>query len=200
MGNGKDCARPKQSEVVMNDLTMYEQVKEQMLTGDGLGFANTGIVSSLIMWKTKGDADPVNKISLSHWGGLVRAGAYEGAERRRYTIEAMSIGFYPDILSDYIKNYPGHIYWYPLKDEWNPYRDKIGAQILSMVGTGYDWLGVAKQALLKVNASARRLFCSEAWQIGLQLVAPQLCEPVEKALTPTGMYKLGCFKNPVKLI
>jgi hypothetical protein len=69
-----------------------------------------------------------------------------------------------------------------------------------MVGTGYDWLGVAKQALLKVNASARRLFCSEAWQIGLQLVAPQLCEPVEKALTPTGMYKLGCFKNPVKLI
>ncbi|MEN6623392.1 MAG: hypothetical protein ABFD50_17830 [Smithella sp.] len=184
----------------MNDLAKYYDIRDMMKTGDGLGFANTGLISNLIMWKTKGDANPINNIRLSHWGGLVRAGAYEGAECRRYTIEAMSIGFYPDILSDYIKDYPGHIYWYPLKDSWEPYRDKIGAQILSMIGVKYDWLGVTKQALLKVSANARRLFCSEAWQIGLQMTAPQLCAPIDKALTPTGMWRLGCFKTPVKLI
>ena len=180
----------------MNDLKVYNSIRDLMKTGDGLGFANTGLVSWAIKWKTNNDGP----ISLSHWGGIVRGGDYEGAECRRYTIEAMSIGFYPDILSNYIKDYPGHIYWYPLKDEWEPYRILIGAQILSMIGTGYDWLGVAKQLIAKSNASARRLFCSEAWQIGLQNVAPHLCNPINKALTPTGMHKLGCYQEPIKLI
>lgn len=181
----------------MNDLTIYNKVKEAMQTGDGLGFQNTGLISKMIMWKTKGDGP----IALSHWGGLIRAGAYEGAECRRYTIEAMDSGFYPDILSNYIKDYPGHIYWYPLKPEWDEYRTKIGEGILSMVGTKYDWLSVASQLLIKASANARRLFCSEAWQIGLQNVAPQLCADTKgKALTPSGMWKLGCFKEPVKLI
>jgi hypothetical protein len=185
----------------VNDLKIYNSVKDQMLTGDGLGFANTGLVSWAIMWKTNGDVDPSNPIKLSHWGGLVRAGIYEGEESRRYTIEAMSIGFYPDILSNYIKEYPGHIYWYALKDEWQPYRDKIGAQILSMIGTKYDWLGVAKQLIAKTSADARRLFCSEAWEIGLRNTAPQLCANVGGvALNPTGMWKLGVYKTPVKLI
>lgn len=181
----------------MNDLTIYNRVKRQMQTGDGLGFQNTGFISRAIMFKTRKDGP----IPLSHWGGLVRAGAYEGLEERRYTIEAMDFGFYPDILSNYIKDYPGHIYWYPLKDEWNNYRVKIGEGILSMIGTKYDWLGVAKQLLIKISANGRRLFCSEAWQIGLQNVAPHLCLDTQgKALTPTGMYRLGCFKKPVKLI
>jgi len=178
----------------MNDLTVYNSIRDLMQTGDGLGFQNTGLVSKAIMWKTRNDGP----IALSHWGGIVRAWSYEGG--RRFSIEAMSIGFYPDILSNYIKNYPGHIYWYPLKDEWEPYRDQIGCQILSMIGTGYDWLGVAKQLIIKANASARRLFCSEAWQIGLKNVAPQLCNAEDKALTPTGMCNLGCYKEPVKLI
>jgi len=181
----------------MNDLTIYNQVRDSMKTGDGLGFQNVGIVSEIIMWATKDDGP----IPLSHWAGLVRAGTYEGAEERRFTVEAMSIGFYPDILSDYIKNYPGHIYWYQLKDEWEPYRDQIGVQTLSMIGIGYAWLGVVKRFFIKTNANARRLFCSEAWEIGLQNVAPKLCNDVGGvSLTPTGMWALGAFKKPIKLI
>jgi hypothetical protein len=185
----------------MNDLTVYDSVKDQMKTGDGLGFANAGFISKAIMWKTDGDVDPKNPIKLSHFGGLIRAGEYEGLERRRFTIEAMSIGFYPDILSKYIKDYQGHIYWYPLKDEWDKYRAQIGSEILSMIGTKYDWLGVGKQLFGKVSADARRMFCSEAWEIGYQNTAPQLCVDMKGlALTPTGMWKLGVFKEPVKLI
>ena len=184
-----------------NDLTIYNSVKDLMRTGDGLGFANTGLISKAIMWKTNSDVNPVNPIQLSHFGCLVRAGLYEGKEQRRFTMEAMAPGFYPDILSKYIINYPGHIYWYPLKDEWEPYRDEIGVQILSMIGIPYDYFGVAKQLVMKVSESARKLWCSEAEEVGLQNVAPQLCADVGGVgLTPTGMWKLGTFKEPTKLI
>lgn len=182
-------------------MSVYNSVRDIFKTGDGLGFANTGFISKAIMLKTKKDADPQNQIRLSHFGGLIRAGEYEGLERRRFTVEAMSIGFYPDILSKYIKNYPGHIYWYPLKDEWNKYRTLIGEEILLMIGTKYDWLAVGKQLFGKVSADARRMFCSEAWQIGYQNVAPHLCNDVGGiGLTPTGIWKLGVFKSPIKLI
>jgi hypothetical protein len=181
----------------MNDLSTYLKYRDLMKTGDGLGFQNVEIVSKIIMYATKGDGP----IPLSHWGGIVRAGIYEGVENRRFTIEAMSIGFYPDILSNYIKNYRGHIYWYPLKDEWEPYRNKIGEQTLSMIGIGYAWLGVVKRFFAKTNANARRLFCSQAWEVGLQNVAPHLCNDVGGvSLTPTGMWALGAFKEPIKLI
>lgn len=184
-----------------NDLTTYNLVKDLMLTGDGLGFANVGLISKAIMCKTKEDVDPYNSIKLSHFGGIIRAGLYEGTEQRRFTMEAMSMGFYPDILSKYIINYPGHIYWYPLKDEWEPYRELIGIQILSMIGIGYDYFGIVKQLVMKVSESARKLWCSEAWEVGLQNVAPQLCNDVKKVgLTPTGMWKLGVYKTPIKLI
>jgi hypothetical protein len=184
-----------------NDLTIYNSVKDRMGTGDGLDFLNVGAVSDFIAWWTRKDVDPKNQIRLSHFGGLVRAGLYEGKDERRFTMEAMSIGFYPDMLSKYIINYPGHIYWYQLKPEWDQYRNEIGCQILSMIGTNYDWLGVAKQLIMKVSESARRLWCSEAWEIGLQNVAPKLCADVKGiGLSPAGMWKLGTYKDPVKLI
>ena len=178
-----------------NDLTIYNEFKEEMKTGDGLGFNHFETVSQLIVCKTKGDGP----IPLSHFGGLIRFREYE--ERRRFSVEAMSDGFFPRILSDYIKDYEGHIYWYPLKDEWNPYRIQIGTTIMSMFGVGYNFLGVAKQLIMKTNANTRRLFCSQAWQIGLQNVAPQLCNNIGgKTLTPAGMWKLGTYKDSVQII
>lgn len=181
----------------MNDLTTYNSIKLEMFTGDGLGFQNVGIIPSLIRWKTKGDGP----IPLSHWGGIIRFPEYEGKETRRYTVEAESNGFYPRILSNYIKDYKGHIFWYPLKPEWEPYRNQIGADILSMIGIGYDFLGAVKCGLIKTSADMRHLFCSEAWQVGLQNTAPKLCNDVGGvSLTPAGMWKLGCFEEPIKII
>lgn len=181
----------------MNDLTIYNSIRTQMLTGDGLGFQNVGIIPSFIRWKTKGDGP----IPLSHWGGIIRFSEYEGGDEKRYTVEAESNGFYPRILSNYIKAYAGHIYYYALKDEWEPYRCQIGADILSMIGIGYDFLGAVKCGLMQTSADMRHLFCSEAWQVGLQNTAPKLCKDVGGiSLTPAGMWKLGCFQEPIKLI
>ena len=179
-----------------NDLSVYNQLRPNMKTGDCLGFQNTGIIPWLIRWKTSSDGP----IPLSHWGGIIRYPEYEGGEERRFTVEAEADGFYPRILSDYIKDYDGHIYYYALKDDWDIYRNKIGADIMSMYGKGYDWLGVAKRLLGIVNINMRRLYCSVAWQVGLQNTAPTLCNKVDGALSPAGMNKLGCFKNPVKII
>jgi hypothetical protein len=180
----------------MSNLINYNLLKDQMKTGDGLGFQNVGIIPSIIKWKTKDDGP----IPLSHWGGIIRFPAYEGAENRRYTVEADIDGFNTRLFSDYIKDYKGHIYWYPLKDEWEPYRNQIGEDILSMTGIGYDFLGVCAQLFIKINTNLRYLFCSEGWQIGTQNTALELCKYKDKtALTPTGMWKLGCYKEPMEL-
>jgi hypothetical protein len=180
----------------MNDLSLYYSIRDAMKTGDGLGFQNTGVIPWLIRWRTKDDGP----IPLSHWGGIIRVEHYEGSENRRYTVEAESDGFYPRILSDYIKDYDGHIYYYPLKDEWEPYRNKIGCDIFSMLGRGYDFLGVVKKFFINVNADARHLFCSEGWQIGYQNTAPQLCNDVKTSLTPGAMWRLGIFKEPIQIL
>jgi hypothetical protein len=171
-----------------NDLTKYLAVRDSMKTGDGLGFANNSLIGRTIMWRTKKDGP----IPHSHWGGLIRLSEFEGLPRRRFTLEAMSAGFYPDILSRAIVNYDGHIWWYPLLDGWDPWRQEIGEKALALIGTGYDWGGLFKQAFVRVSADARRLFCSEAWQIiyGFKGLG----------LNPTQMYTLGIFKPPVQLI
>lgn len=172
----------------MNDTSKYESIKDDMKTGDGLGFANTSIISKLIIWKCHN----CGPIPLSHWGGIIRLQEYEGLIRRRYTLEAESKGFILDSLSGYIKNYPGHIWWYPLKDELNCSRQEVGENALAMVGTGYDWLSIPKQLFMKVSTNSRKVFCSEAWQIIYGFKG--------KALNPTEMFKLGIFKDPIQLI
>lgn len=172
----------------MNDLSTYLAVRDAMRTGDGLGFANNSLIGKAIMWRTKGDGP----IQHSHWGGIIRMSEYEGLERRRFTLEAMSVGFYPDLLSTYIVNYAGHIWWYPLKDEWDGMRQTIGEKALNLIGARYDWRDVGRQLLGRVSSDARRLFCSEAWQLIYGFKG--------EALTPTGMHKLGIFQAPVRIL
>ena len=178
-----------------NNLDVYNRLRPNMQTGDSLGFQNTGVIPWLIRWKTADN----NPIPLSHWGGIIRLGDYE--QDRRFTCEAESDGFQLRVLSNYITNYQGHIYYYQLKSEWDNYRIQIGVDILSMIGVGYDYLGALKSGFMKCSADARNLFCSEAWQVGYQNTAKQLCKDVGgKALVPAEMWKLGIFQEPIKII
>jgi hypothetical protein len=172
----------------MNDLSIYNAIKDQMKTGDQLGFQNISLISKLILWRTGKDGP----IPFSHWGGIIRMKEYEGLERHRFTLEALSIGFYPDCLSHYIQNYSGHIWWFPLKDEWNPIRQELGEKAMNLIGTKYDYKSLLKQILGSVSSDAHRLFCSEAWFIIMGLSG--------KAPNPTQMPSLGVYKDPIKLI
>jgi hypothetical protein len=175
----------------MNDLSKYMEVRGEMKTGDMLAWASPGIVGKLIRWRTG---------EYSHTSGIIRLSEYEGKPRRRFHLEAQEKGFYPAILSNEMATYGGHIWWYPLKDEYNPLRGAVGEKALSMVGVGYDFLSLFKNILGRVNTDAKKLFCSEAWFI---IYRDALALPISretKAPTPSDMPKLGIFKEGVQIL
>ena len=143
----------------MNDLTLYQQFRPLMQTGDILGWCGTGIVSDIIKWKTGGES--------SHSSMIIRLKDYEGDDIRVFQTEALARGVYPDILSRRLQDYDGKLYWYQLKDEWQTKRIEIGRRLTELWGVEYDYLSLFKQLVGKVNADARRLFCSETCWIAL---------------------------------
>lgn len=172
----------------MNDLTTYEAVKDQMRTGDGIGYYSHSIIGRIIAWRTK----HYGPILHSHWGGIIRLPSVEDDGKRRFTMEATETGFQLRLFSSVLATYKGEVWWYPLKDEFNSRQEEIKKDAFSLLGKKYDWLSLFKQALFSVSTDARRLFCSEAWQIIYGVYG--------KALPPSGMHSLGIFKPPIKLI
>jgi hypothetical protein len=175
----------------MNDLSKYMEVREEMKTGDMLEWASPGIIGKLIRWRTG---------EYSHTSGIIRLSEYEGKPRRRYHLEAQEKGFYPATLSTEVETYEGHIWWYPLKDEYSLMRGAIGEKALSMVGVGYDFLSLFKNVLGRVNVNVKKLFCSEAWFIIYRTALELPISEKTKAPTPSDMPKLGIFKDAVQIL
>jgi hypothetical protein len=167
----------------MNNLAQYLAIREEMKTGDMLAWASNSLIGRIIRWRSG---------PYSHTSGIIRLTEYEGLPKRRFTLEAMKYGFYPAILSNDLKNYAGRVWWYALKDEWNPKRQAIGEKALSLIGIGYDYKSLFRNALGRVNSDARKLFCSEAWFLIYGFAG--------KAPTPSDMPKLGIFKDPVQIL
>lgn len=163
----------------MNDLSRYNQVRNEMKTGDLLQFSGSGIVSGIIKLRTG---------KFSHSSLVLIIDEYD----RRMTMTAENRGVYPVPLSDYLAGYKGRAWWYPLTDDWDPRRYDIGGRALDMSGTAYDWGSLIRQALVKVSAGASRLFCSELCFLAYGYTG--------KAPNPSEMPGLGIFKDPVRIL
>jgi len=168
----------------MNDLSVYNCVKDEMRTGDLLAWKSSGPIGKAICWVTK---EP-----FSHVGLIVRMSEYEGQERRRFTSEAVAQGVYPCVLRRKLEKYRGEVWWYPLKDEYNPMRTDLGIAAASFWGMKYDFLSIAKQLISRVSTSARQLFCSEYVHI--------VFGGSGVALWPGEIVKWDKWKHPVKLV
>lgn len=169
----------------MNDLTTYNSVKANMLTGDLLMWSGDRIVSRMIRWRTLSE--------FSHASLVIRLAEYEGSEGRRFVTEAMSDGIVLNVLSARLANYNGRVWWYPLDDDRvNIKRINVGECALSLIGTPYDYQSILRLCLKRVSTEINKLFCSEYCAVcyGLGGEAP----------TPADMPKLGIFKSPVRLI
>lgn len=168
----------------MKDLSTYNAFKDQMKTGDLLQWHSNSLIGALIQWRTKSD--------VNHSGLVLRLSEYEGTERRRWTSEALENGVYPILLSRRLESFDGSVWWYPLKDEWNPKRQAIGECAVALFGVKYDYRSIFKQIFGKVSADARELFCSEYCFLcyGMDGTAP----------TPAEMTGLGIFKEGVKIL
>ena len=165
----------------MGDLTLYNQHKQDMMTGDLLLWRANSLLGLAIRHFSKAD---VNHASL-----VMHFAQYEGDAHRRFTTEALSKGIILNLLSKQLEQYDGKVWWYRLKSDWESRRAMIGTSAMRYIGTPYDYKSLFKNAFGRVSANARELFCSEYCFLcyGLNGVAP----------TPGDMPKLGIFWEPV---
>lgn len=165
------------------DLTKYNEVKDDMKTGDILSWKSKSLIGSLIRWKTGGEAN--------HSSMVIRLSEYEGTERRRYHTEAMERGVYPNLLSQRLQEYDGEVWWLPLKDEYNEARICIGQRLTECWGKPYDYKSIFTQLFAKVSVNMRRMFCSEVVYYALGGTG--------KAPNPNELENMGYNKDKVKL-
>lgn len=165
-------------------LAKYNEIRHKMQTGDLLLWRSNSLLGAAIRYFSKGN---VNHASI-----VMCFPEYEGEECRRWTTEALEHGTVLNLLSRRLDKYDGQVWWYPLKDDWGQQRCIIGRRALSMIGIEYDYGSLFKNLLGKVNAEARRLFCSEYYFLALGMEG--------KAPTPAGLPGLGIFKDAVQIL
>jgi len=170
----------------MNDLSVYNSVKDRMQTGDLLQWKSNSLLGWAIRWKTGSN--------VNHSCLVLRFHEYEDAVGRRFTTEALEHGWVLNLLSRRLEQFDGEVWWYPLKEEFGiPAKRIIIAQnALDFIGTPYDYKSIVKQLFGRVSADAKDLFCSEGVYIcyGGQGTAPN----------PGEMPGLGLFKDPVQIL
>jgi hypothetical protein len=168
----------------MNDLTLYNSVKDQLKTGDLLQWHSNSLIGKLIRTKT---GWYVNHSSLA-----ICFSQYEGEQHRRFTVEALEHGTVLHLLSKSLEQHKGEVWWYPLVDTWNERRNVIGERALEYIGIPYDYLSIVKQLVGRVNTNVKKMFCSEYCYFcyGFTGIAPN----------PGEMPNLGIFKDPIKIL
>jgi hypothetical protein len=138
---------------------VYESVKDQMKTGDVIGWDGRNILHTTIDAFTGGDCGHVSQI--------IRLSEYEGKVRRRYHSEATAKGVLPSPLSHSLEGYVGTVWWYPLKHEWDDKRGEIGERMFALMGRGYDYSTLFKKAMFSPECNDKSLICSEYIQLTL---------------------------------
>lgn len=168
----------------MKDLSVYNEVKDQMKTGDLLQWHSDSLIGWAIRSKTRSN--------INHSGLVLRLQEYEGLERRRFTHEALENGIVLNLVSRRLEDFDGEVYWYPLKDEWNEKRQLIGERALAFTGIKYDYSSLFTQLFSKVSANPRKLFCSEMCFLAYGFEG--------KAPNPGEMLGLGIFKEGTRIL
>lgn len=165
-------------------MTLYENVRDIIQTGDLLQWRSATALGWLIR--------KFSKAKDNHTGGAILFKEYQGKERRRFTLEALEHGYVLNLLSRRLESHKGECYWHALKPEYAMFRVPIGSEMLKFCGLPYDYRSLFKQALGRVSANARSLFCSEAFYLACRdAEMPIPDEWKETAPQPGDMTKLG---------
>jgi hypothetical protein len=171
-----------------NDLTLYHKYRPLMKTGDVLLYKSRGSVIGWIIQKyTK----------YNHAGLVLRFGPDEHGADRVWILEAVGQGVKPAFLSDKLAKYPGKVWWYPLRAEFDHQRDLVTECAMILKDTSYDFKALIKNALGRVSVNLQQLFCSEYVQVALSY-AKIIEEDV--AARPGDIPKWPVFDSPVLIV
>jgi hypothetical protein len=169
----------------MNDLSLYEAVRSEMLkdTGGCIEWhADTALGRSIQFF---------SHAYFNHSSLLIPMKGRK--EPRVFITEALGNGIVPNFLSCSLSCYEGEVYWYPLKDEWDSQRDIIEDRAFSYIGVPYDYEGVLRNAWQQLEIETDKMWCSEyVW-----VCYGYTCG---KAPTPGDLAKMNMFKDPIRIL
>ncbi len=172
----------------MNDLSIYNQHRHLMKSGDLLTYRTNGIISTLIhIWSKD-----------NHAGLVLAPKEFEGEENRRWTLEAIGSGVRTAYLSAVLEHVNGEVYWHQLKPEYDSLRNEIVSFALQHTGcTKYDFISLVKNIFGLVSADMNKLFCSEyvflSWK-SVDIVSG------DTAPRPSGLAELGVTLPPILIV
>ena len=179
----------KHINIVPNKMGLYYGLyREKMATGDVIEFRSETVVGYMIRKFTKQN--------VNHTALVIRLQQYD--QDRVFILEAVPAGgVVLTKLSDRLENHHGQVYWLGLAGMYDGSRPAIGRSALNYVGVEYDFGNVFKQVAARVNADARRLFCSEFAYIALLNAGMPVRR--KKAPQPGQMIDLGVYNNPKQI-
>jgi hypothetical protein len=178
----------------MNDLSLYNSVRQSMSTGDMLGWKSYSLIGKAIRLRTVPPETPEDSpLNINHISGVIRLKEYEGLDRRVFITEALEHGAVLNLLSRRLESFDGAVWWYPLLETWNPVRVSIGEQALSFIGIPYDYEAIVAQLFGSVSVDVKSLFCSEYYYRSLGFSE---CE----APNPYEMASKEYFGTPVRIL
>lgn len=167
-----------------NDLTRYLEIRPRIDTFDLIQWSSDTVLGKLIQW---GSGSHINHSGVALY--LTDKGC--STVDRRWTMEALGRGFYPNPLSERLRRHKGQVWWHPLRVELHKKRPLLWSKAWNYDSTGYDFLGLLKNAFGYVRPNANRLFCSEAvYLCGMDAYLPTSWDEL-KAPRPGDMLKLG---------
>ena len=177
----------------MNDLSKYYEVQSFIRTGDHLGWKSKGIIGRLIRLKTGN--------TINHSSMAIRL-RYPGLEKRRFEMGALNRGMEFHMLSRMLEKYNGKVWWYPLKDDYDPLRVEIAEKAFDIIDVKYDYGSLFKNLLGRVSTEASKFFCSEAYNWILNTVGIDTGFSLGgKAPTPADIdRKFTIFKDKLRIL
>lgn len=155
-------------------MSAYQDLRGRILPGDLTAWRGSGPVSGIIAAKIPNGAPDVTHV----------AGVVHGPPQcpRRIIVEAHDGEVNVRILSARLKDYSGSVWWYPLREEFAPFRDSISRAYWELLGVPYDYRGLLRNAVCYVDQDQRALFCSELVCIAITRIPIHAMQPVNAAV------------------
>jgi hypothetical protein len=139
------------------DITKYESLRDQMLTGDSMVFAGTGWISRIIQARTKSP--------YSHVAMILRTKL--GMTERVFLCHATAeFGVHLVPVSRYLAQHQGRAWWVPVNPQavttLPSYQDRLVDVAAQDLGRKYDFRGIGQFLAPKLwQQNDARRFCSE---------------------------------------
>ncbi len=170
----------------MNDLSKYHEVKHLIKSGACLQCRSNHLVGQIIM------------AASGPWSHSALVIEMAG---RLWVVEAVPPIVHIVSLDVFLRDYPGEVWWFPLKDKYSSFAIKLieyFAIEAAHQGVKYDFEGLFKQAFGNVLADGKEFFCSEFVQLTFHYA--ELIDTPLYGATPTDVAGYNIFDEPMMLV